>query len=345
MDSKALSSVEIKDADQGRVTAVFSTFNVVDSDGDITVKDAIKDGTSVRISAYNHGSWQGALPVGKGVIRNMGNQAVLEGQFFMNTTHGRDTFEVVKQLADQQQWSYGFDVVDFEQPDEEAKSGGAKRILKELNVHEVSPVMIGAGVGTRTVAVKAKHMRDDCEDPECEEHPTDDEEEMDRRRRRRERDSNGKAAKRSFSADERRRLAESGKAMPDGSFPVVNKEDLENAIGLAGHADNPAAARRHIMRRARALGAEDMIPDDWKKQRFTEEGKDVLASVKSFRERAAEVMAMRAQKGQQLGEESRELFDQIREELMRIEEILHAPEEKQDNSAQREWLRSIANNL
>lgn len=67
-----------------------------------------------------------------------------------------------------------------------------------------------------------------------------------------------------FSADDRRMMAKQGKAMPDGSFPIRNKEDLADAIHLAGHAKNPAAARRHIIRRAIALGARNMIPATWK---------------------------------------------------------------------------------
>lgn len=67
-----------------------------------------------------------------------------------------------------------------------------------------------------------------------------------------------------FTAEERRMLAKQGRAMPDGSFPIRNRSDLENAIGLAGNAKNPAAARRFIIRRAIALGARNMIPDTWK---------------------------------------------------------------------------------
>jgi hypothetical protein len=66
-----------------------------------------------------------------------------------------------------------------------------------------------------------------------------------------------------FSAEERRTLAKQGRAMPDGSFPIRNRSDLENAIGLAGNAKNPAAARRFIIRRAIALGARGMIPETW----------------------------------------------------------------------------------
>lgn len=71
--------------------------------------------------------------------------------------------------------------------------------------------------------------------------------------------------KRDYSTAARRRMAESGEAMPDGSFPIANRADLRNAIQSVGRASNYEAARRHIISRARALGAEDMLPEDWKK--------------------------------------------------------------------------------
>lgn len=68
---------------------------------------------------------------------------------------------------------------------------------------------------------------------------------------------------RDFSAEERQRLAKSGEAMPDGSFPIVTRDDLENAIRAIGRASDPAAAKAHIKKRAKALGASDLIPDEW----------------------------------------------------------------------------------
>lgn len=61
--------------------------------------------------------------------------------------------------------------------------------------------------------------------------------------------------KREFSEEERRRLAKEGKALPDGSYPIENAEDLHNAALLArsGHGD-VEAAKRLIARRAKELG-------------------------------------------------------------------------------------------
>lgn len=69
---------------------------------------------------------------------------------------------------------------------------------------------------------------------------------------------------RDFSTKQRKKLAKSGAAMPDGSFPIKNAEDLKNAIHLVGKAKNPEAAKRHIISRARALGLTSLLPDSWK---------------------------------------------------------------------------------
>jgi hypothetical protein len=151
MDKKGLSDFAL--SDQGAVTAVFSTLNVKDHDGDVTVPGAFEDGASVRISAYGHASWGDALPVGRGQIRMDGEKALLEGQFFMDTSHGRDTFATVKGLGDLGEWSYGYDVVDSAQGE---FAGEPVRFLKGLKVHEVSPVLLGAGIGTRTLGTKSE---------------------------------------------------------------------------------------------------------------------------------------------------------------------------------------------
>ena len=70
-------------------------------------------------------------------------------------------------------------------------------------------------------------------------------------------------AKRQVSAEERQRLADRGAAMPDGSYPIANVADLKNAIQAFGRAKNPTAVKKHIIRRARALNALDVLPDDW----------------------------------------------------------------------------------
>ena len=52
--------------------------------------------------------------------------------------------------------------------------------------------------------------------------------------------------------------------MPDGSFPIANVQDLKNAIKSVGRSKNPAAAKAHIKKRAKALGNTKLLPEDWK---------------------------------------------------------------------------------
>lgn len=156
MDTKSL-RVEVKDADDsGEVTAVFSTFNVKDSDSDVTLPGAFEDGAPALISAYGHASWGGFLPVGKGTISSTKTEAVFTGQFFMDTTHGLDTFRTVKQTGALQEWSYGYDAVEYSFGDHD---GERVRFLNKLKVHEVSPVLLGAGVGTRTLSAKTAGLK------------------------------------------------------------------------------------------------------------------------------------------------------------------------------------------
>ena len=66
-----------------------------------------------------------------------------------------------------------------------------------------------------------------------------------------------------LDTQERRKLAEEGKALPDGSFPIRNREDLQDAIQSYGRAKDKAEAKRWIERRAKELNAEGELPDDW----------------------------------------------------------------------------------
>jgi hypothetical protein len=64
----------------------------------------------------------------------------------------------------------------------------------------------------------------------------------------------------------RLRLAQEGKALKDGSFPIRNTNDLRNAVQAYGRSKpgQRAAVRKHIMKQARALDRRDLIPENWK---------------------------------------------------------------------------------
>ena len=70
--------------------------------------------------------------------------------------------------------------------------------------------------------------------------------------------------KKDYSDKERAAMADKGEAMPGGGYPIKTVGDLKNAIQAIGRAKDPVATKTHIKARAKALGQEALIPDDWK---------------------------------------------------------------------------------
>lgn len=70
--------------------------------------------------------------------------------------------------------------------------------------------------------------------------------------------SNADVEKRQFTQEQRDDAAESGDALPDGSFPIKTVGDLKNAIRAVGRAKDPAKAKAHIRRRAKDLGRPEL---------------------------------------------------------------------------------------
>lgn len=146
------STVELDTQDEGYVKALISKFDIVDRDGDVVLPSAFTDGQPIKMAAWGH-EWE-KLAVGKGHIRVQPDGAYFEGHFFINTTHGRDTYETVKGLGELQEWSWGFEI-----PKGGSYRGNFKgqpvRFIKLANAHEVCPVLVGANQGSKTVAIKS----------------------------------------------------------------------------------------------------------------------------------------------------------------------------------------------
>jgi hypothetical protein len=68
-----------------------------------------------------------------------------------------------------------------------------------------------------------------------------------------------------ISEEERMKLADEGKALPDGAYPIRNLEDLKNAIQAYGRAKSSERrmVRKHIIKRARQLNKAELIPQHW----------------------------------------------------------------------------------
>jgi len=342
--TKTLSRLEIKNAAKGEITAVFATLNVIDKDGDVTLPGAFEDGAPVVISSYGHGSWSGSLPVGKGTIRVDGDEAILDGQFFMKTKAGAETFEVVKEVGEQQEWSYGYDATEFSFGEFEDRQ---VRFLKKLAVYEVSPVMRGAGVNTRVLAAKALTDAGVDSDAAAEfvgrlgirVHET-------------------AVVKRSWDG------LSTVKALPDGAKPSelrsvfawvdpTGDPESKSSYYLPHHhgIDGPANVRAVVAGIALLNGPDgagvpeadrkaaydhlaahmreaDLEPPELglKSAKFFDHGASVLASVSVFVDRASEVMALRAKKGKGLAPASADLLSWINDDLARLKALLENPQ-------------------
>lgn len=66
-----------------------------------------------------------------------------------------------------------------------------------------------------------------------------------------------------WTEEKRAQAAKTGIALPDGKYPIEDREDLRKSIAAYGRAEDMPAVKRHIMRRASILGELDLIPADW----------------------------------------------------------------------------------
>lgn len=149
------------EGEEGAFTAVFATMNVIDWHQDVTETGAFQDGQGVVIEPWNHG-WD--LPSGKGVVMSDGKSAWVDGQFFLDTESGRETYRTVKNLGPLAEWSYSFDILESAEGDFD---GQRVRFLRKLDVVGVGPVTRGAGIDTRTVTIKQKEQAADGDEGEA----------------------------------------------------------------------------------------------------------------------------------------------------------------------------------
>jgi hypothetical protein len=137
--------------DKGRGVAVISTLNVIDKDGDVTRPGAFgNDQVAPIVPAHN---WE-HVPIGKGQIFESGNEVLFDFQMNMKVGLARAWYEAMKFDMEnppaKQEWSYGYSAK--RKPGEH--EGEDAYFLDAIKVHEVSPVLLGAGVNTRTLAMK-----------------------------------------------------------------------------------------------------------------------------------------------------------------------------------------------
>ncbi|WP_101255009.1 HK97 family phage prohead protease [Streptomyces barkulensis] len=159
MESKTTrGSVSVKAARSGggasgTIEAVFATLGVRDHDGDIVQPGAIGSG-QVIISDWNHSSWQGARPIGRGRIYVDGNKARLSGRLFLDTAAGREAHAMLKGLGDLAEFSWSLDSIESHMGQD--AQGRPTRFITGVKVREVSPVIQAASIGTGLLALKGR---------------------------------------------------------------------------------------------------------------------------------------------------------------------------------------------
>lgn len=285
--------LELKEDTEGKVSAVFSVFNSLDSDGDIvlpgSIKSGFKSGSVPMVWAHK---WD--MPIGKGSIDSDGDKATFNGEFFMDTESGKEAYKIVKNMADMQQWSFGYRVNDAErgkigEGDEEKDA----RFLKDLTVFEVSPVLVGANQDTYTMAIK----------------------------------SNEELLKELVGTDEVKAVLGSssfGKEPvsetleeEDAVNPAVEVEevDKEKSVTVQELLENPTVYLKELYKLKEAqLETQEEISEDAPKA-FSEQVKDVLAALNDLMVRATAIAMLRAKDGRKLGEKATEALRAVQEDL------------------------------
>lgn len=68
-----------------------------------------------------------------------------------------------------------------------------------------------------------------------------------------------------YNTADRKRMAGTGAALPDGSYPIADRADLTAAVRAVGRGENTShdTIRRHVISRAKSLGAASEIPETW----------------------------------------------------------------------------------
>lgn len=273
--------LEFKADSEGKVSAVFSVFNNLDSDGDVVVPGAIKSGfKSGDVPMVWAHKWD--MPIGKGQITTDGDKATFDGEFFLDTESGKEAYKIVKNMGDMQQWSFGYRVNDSERGkfgDDEKDA----RYLKDLTVYEVSPVLVGANQDTYTMAIKSN--------TELLEELTGVEE-----------DQKGVLGNSTFFENEPE--DESGEEEEEKACPNCTKM-----------IEDPAAYLKELTESQDIeVETQEEISEEGSKS-FSEQVKDVLAALNDLMVRATAIAMLRAKDGRKLGEKATEALRAVQDDL------------------------------
>lgn len=146
-------TAEIKELNEkGEGLIKFASLNVIDLDEDVTRPGAFGNQIMQMVPAHE---WKQS-PIGKAQIHEEGDDVLAHIRLNLNNSHGKDWYESIKFDMEvfpppKQEYSYGYSVLKESRGEFENRN---VRFLERLDVHELSPVLKGAGIGTTTLALK-----------------------------------------------------------------------------------------------------------------------------------------------------------------------------------------------
>jgi len=294
--------IELKD-ESGQVEAVFSLFNSLDSDGDVVVPGAVKSGfKNDQVPMVWSHKWD--MPIGKGTIAQDDDKAIFKGEFFMDTESGKEAYNLVKNMGDMQQWSFGYKVNDSEFEKFKDSDGTTNaRYLKDLTVYEVSPVLVGANQDTYTLAIKSNTelLKEVAK-------VADPEEEFD--------DEccgtcEAKKAKKEENAEEMKscKYHDGGPCMKDDT----KSDSGEKIKGDCKYGSGGSCMKEYNDDESKS--EKDIEVSEEGSQSFSEEVKDVLAALDDLVARAKAIAMLRGEDGRKLGVKATEALRAVADDL------------------------------
>ena len=309
--------LELKEDTEGKVSAVFSVFNSIDSDGDVVVPGSINSGfKSGDVPMVWAHKWD--MPIGKGKITQDEGKATFEGGFFMDTDSGKEAYKIVKNMGDMQQWSFGYKVNDAEVSpykegsDEEVDA----RYLKDLTVFEVSPVLVGANQDTYTMAIKSnEELLKEIVGISDDEKGVMTTESMNQPDPAEEADEEVEEEKGNCNCNCNNDSA--------GYASVEDAEKRAEELGIEGTHEIEVEGETVIMpgkdsaNYLAAISEEQDVDEEMseKSQTFSEQVKDVLAALDNLIVRANAIAMLRAKDGRKLGVKATEALRAVQEDL------------------------------
>ena len=306
-ENKSNKSIEFKtvDDEKGSVEAVFSVYNTLDTDGDVVIPGAIKSGfKNNQVPMVFAHKWD--QPIGKGVIDTDDDKATFRGSFFMETEAGKEAYNLAKEMGDLQEWSFGFRINDYEVApfQKDGQDEVDVRYLKDLEVFEVSPVLVGANRETYTLAIKSGEEAV-YESSNLEEEKAALARDMF--------DNPGEAMNRSKELSCAVGVHTETMDGKEVFMPCKTHAEYEEAIkDEKKDLDSEENTEEVLEENQEKVSEEESLPTG---KRFSEEVKDVLAALESLIVRAKAIEVLRSKDGRTLSERASSALRAVQEDL------------------------------